>query len=125
MKNSFNLRFETLEASYADAGGVLKIIAAGDWKSTTLDAVQRDLFKVMASDGVKFAAIRLLELDLSAAAVVDSQGLNLLVTVLKQMKIRNVTMRTKVSRRAVYMTLLSVGMNRQMELAFEEVAAAD
>ncbi|MEI6036031.1 MAG: STAS domain-containing protein [Verrucomicrobiae bacterium] len=124
MKSSFNLRFETLEASYDAAGCGLKIRAAGDWKSTTVAAVQRDLLKAMESDGVKLAAIGLLELDLSAAAVVDSQGLNLLVTVLKQMKLRGVPVRTKVARRAVYLTLLSVGMDRQMEVVFEEGLAA-
>ena len=102
----------------------MKVRVAGDLKSTTIDALQRDFADMLGSKNARLADLRVLELDLRDAAVIDSQGLNLLVGVLKGMKLRNVPVRAIVARRTVYLTMLAVGMDRQLELVFEEGKAA-
>ena len=74
--------------------------------------------EVLKSDDVQQADMRMLEMDFTGAALVDSQGLNLLVATLSRMKLRNVLTRIRVARRSVYSTLLSVGLDRHSELAF-------
>ena len=125
MKASFDIKYETFEGKFDAVDCELKIRAAGDWKSTTVGALQRDFVEMLASNNVRLADLHVLEIDLRDTAVIDSQGLNLMVNVLKQMKLRNVPLRVRVTRRAVYLTLLSVGMERQLELVFEESVPAE
>ena len=120
MKSSFDLKFETFSGKYDAVERVVKVRVQGDLKSTTVEALQRDFAAMLASDNVRLADMGLLELDLKEAAVIDSQGLNLIVSVCRQMKLREVLLRVRVARRSVYLTLLSVGMDRQLELIFEE-----
>ena len=119
MKSSCDLKFETLSGQYDAVECALKVRVQGDLKSTTVSALQRDFTAMLAADNVRLADLHVLELDLKDAVVIDSQGLNLMVTVLKLMKLREVPMRVRVDRRPVYLTLLSVGMDRQLELVFE------
>ena len=123
MKSSFDLKFETFSGKYDAVERALKIVVQGDLKSTTVEALLRDFSAMLGSDNVRLADLLVLELDLRDADMIDSQGLNLLVTVLKQMKLRVVPVRARVARRAVYTTLLSVGMERQLDLVFEDGGA--
>ena len=120
MKSSFDLKFETISGKYDTVARALKVQVHGDLKSTTVEALQRDLSAMLASDNVRMADLDLLDLDLKEAAVIDSQGLNLLVAVLKQMKLRCVPVRARVDKRPTHLTLLAVGMDRQLDLVFEQ-----
>ena len=122
MRNSFHLKFETISGKYDTIDSSLKITVQGDLKSTTVDALQRDFAAMLASSNVRLADLNVLELDLKSAALIDSLGLNLLVSVLRRMKMREVPLRVRVSLRSVYRTLLSVGLNRQLEVIFEDSA---
>ena len=48
--------------------------------------------------------------------MVDSLGLNLIISVLKWGKQRDAQLRIKIGKRGVYSTLLAVGLDRQAEL---------
>jgi len=122
MKNSFSLKYETISGECDAIACALNVKVQGDLKSTTVEALQRDFTTMLASDNVRLADLSVMELDLKEAALIDSQGLNLLVSVSRQMKLRKVPMRVRVSLRSVYLTLLSVGLDRQIEVLFEDSA---
>ena len=88
----------------------------GDLKSTTTAALHRDVFAILAHDSARSLQITTVELDISAATMVDSLGLNLVIAVLKWSKHRDASLRIIVGKRAVHSTMLAVGLDRQAEL---------
>ena len=94
----------------------LQLTVAGDLKSTTTAALHRDVFAILAHDYARSLSITVVELDISAATMVDSMGLNLVIAVLKWSKHREAILRILVGKRGVYSTMLAVGLDRQAEL---------
>jgi len=107
---------ETVTPLYNTQTSCLQLSVAGDLKSTTTAALHRDVFAILAHDYARSLSIAVVELDISAATMVDSLGLNLVISVLKWSKQRGASFRIIVSKRGVYSTMLAVGLDRQAEL---------
>jgi anti-anti-sigma regulatory factor len=107
---------ETATPLYDTQSSCLRLSVAGDLKSTTTAALHRDVFAILAHDHTRSLSITVVELDISAASMVDSLGLNLVIAVLKWSKQRGAALRIIVGKRGVYSTMLAVGLERQAEL---------
>ena len=107
---------ETVTPLYITQSACLQLLVAGDLKSTTAAALHRDVFAILAHDYARSLSIAVVELDISAATMVDSLGLNLVIAVLKWSKQREAAFRIIVGKRGVYSTMLAVGLDRQAEL---------
>ncbi|MCS6243148.1 MAG: hypothetical protein H2172_04710 [Opitutus sp.] len=107
---------ETVKPLYITQTSCLQLTVAGDLKSTTTAALHRDVFAILAHDYARSLSITVVELDISAATMVDSMGLNLVIAVLKWSKHREAILRILVGKRGVYSTMLAVGLDRQAEL---------
>ena len=64
-------------------GAHLSAVIPGDLTSTTVESIRRDLHGLMEEPAVKRARVQCLELDLRQARMMDSAGLNLLVSLVK------------------------------------------
>lgn len=111
-------RAETVAISFDTASGALGLVLAGDVKSTTVEALQRDAFALLAHERVRELEPRALVLDLRSAALVDSLGLNLVIAILRWARERNLPLAIELARRGVYLTMLAVGLERQADLRF-------
>jgi anti-anti-sigma regulatory factor len=109
-------RTETVTPLYNTQSACLQLTVAGDLKSTTTAALHRDVFAILAHDYARSLSISIVELDISAATLVDSLGLNLVIAVLKWSQQRGAALRIIVNKRGVYSTMLAVGLDRQAEL---------
>jgi anti-anti-sigma factor len=67
----------------------LEITIPGDIVSTNADQVRTDIMALLESEPVVASKFTMLKLDMSAAKMVDSVGLNLIVGVYKEAKKRN------------------------------------
>ena len=113
-------RTETVKPLYNTQTSCLQLTLAGDLKSTTTAALHRDVFSILAHEYARSLQITQVELDISNATMVDSLGLNLVVSVLKWSKQRGAQLRILVGKRGVYSTMLAVGLDRQAELITTE-----
>ncbi len=116
------LRTETVTASYNRRSTCLHLIVLGDLKSTTTPAQHRDVFFILAHNQVVALDVHAVELDLRAATMIDSLGLNLVIAVLKWSRQRNAKLSILVEKRGVYATMLAVGLERQLDLVYREPA---
>ncbi len=107
---------ETVTPLYNTQSSCLQLAVAGDLISTTTAALHRDVFVILAHDYARSLSITVVELDISAATLVDSLGLNVVISVLKWSKQRGAAFRIIVGKRGVYSTMLAVGLDRQAEL---------
>jgi anti-anti-sigma regulatory factor len=107
---------ETVTPLYDTQSTCLQLTVAGDLKSTTFEALHRDVFAILAHEYARSLSITVVELDIRAASLVDSLGLNLVIAVLKWGQHRGATLRILVGKRGVYSTMLAVGLDRQAEL---------
>lgn len=109
-------RSETVKPLYNTQNSCLQLALEGDLKSTTTAALHRDVFSVLAHDSARSLQITVVEIDISSASMVDSLGLNLIISVLKWSQQRGAKLRILVGKRGVYSTLLAVGLDRQAEV---------
>ena len=87
----------------------LKCVVPGDLTSTTATAFRAQIDQLLNAQG-KTSPLGLLELDLTAARMIDSVGLNLLVSIIKGVKERGGTVR-----------ILIIHQNIQRILAFTRI----
>jgi anti-anti-sigma factor len=100
----------------------LTITVPGDLLSTNYDAVGAELNDIFTSAEVKKAAWDCLVFDLRHARLIDSMGLNLIVSVLNQMKNRAIRVRVQITSRTIHRTFLFTRLERHMEIEFEDSA---
>lgn len=114
-------RAEKIALAFDRPSGALGLLVTGDVKSTTVAELQRDVFALLEHERVRELTPRLIALDLRAAGLVDSLGLNLIIAILRWARERNLPLAIDVGRRAVYLTMLAVGLDRQADLRFHEL----
>ena len=114
------LKTATVKPGYTEETTCLTLTLAGDIKSTTIAEMRRDLGTIIKHEYVFLLKIRLVELDISSAGMVDSLGLNLVLSVLKWAVTSNAEVRIIVGARGVYETLLAIGLDKHAELIFRE-----
>lgn len=62
----------------------------------------------------------ILFIDISASKLVDSMGLNLVISLLKQAQNRGSKVKCKIASRTIHRTLLFTRLDKQMEIEFQE-----
>lgn len=88
--------------------------------STTVDQMQAELETVVSSSSNWNEQWETLTLDMRLLQMIDSLGLNLLVSLIKRANNRDIKIRTLLRSRMVYQTLLATRMDKQMSIHLEE-----
>ncbi len=107
---------ESVAADFDKINAILRIRFGGDLTSTTIAALHRDVQIILGDEHTRAMSIKRVELDMNSAKMVDSLGLNLVITLLKWAKNRDACLGIQISKRGVYSTLLAVGLERQANL---------
>ncbi len=114
------LKTATVKPSYTEETTCLKLTVEGDLKSTTIAEVRRDLGAIIKHEDVFLLKITIVELDISSAGIVDSLGLNLVLSVLKWAGTSNAEGRIIVGSRGVYETLMAIGLDKHAQLIYRD-----
>jgi anti-anti-sigma factor len=99
------------------AASTLTIAFPGDVLSTNVDSLRQQTFGLFDSQELKFGNWKTLKLDLTAAKMVDSAGLNLIVSIIKAVKGRGGSVRATVGNPNVYRTFIFTRLDKQLDLA--------
>lgn len=96
----------------------IKCVASGDLISTTATAFRSQIDQQLGLAS-KQGALGLLELDLSAAKMVDSVGLNLLVSVIKGVKEKGGTVRIVIAHQNIQRILAFTRIDKHAEVQMQ------
>ena len=105
-----------LEHQLEHQTGILHVTIPGDILSTNADGLRAELFGLLDSPDVKQAGLKTLKLDLSAAQMIDSMGLNLLVALIRSVKLRTAEIQATITSLNVQQTFLFTRLDKQMEI---------
>ncbi len=97
--------------------GTLNVTFPGDVLSSNVETLRKELFGLLEEPGVKQGSWSTLKLDLTGAKMIDSAGLNLIVSVIKAVKARGSNVRATVGNPNVYRTFIFTRLDKQCELA--------
>ncbi|MFO1487521.1 MAG: STAS domain-containing protein [Verrucomicrobiota bacterium] len=103
--------------------GSLSIAIPGDILSTNADSLREDLFGVLESEPMQSAGWKTLELDLTQARMIDSVGLNLIVSVVRMVKARQGAVVANVRSSNIYRTFTFTRLDKQMTVIRAEAPA--
>jgi anti-anti-sigma factor len=103
----------------------LRIDIGGDLLSTNFSQVSRELQAILDGEAGKSPGWSTLFLDLTAAKLVDSMGLNILVGLVKRVGAppRNGRVKTRISSPTIHRTLLFTRLEKYMEVEMVGKAA--
>lgn len=88
----------------------------GDVLSTNADALRQEAVGKLESPELKTADWQTLKLDLTSAKMIDSVGLNLIVSLIKTAKARSAKVIGLISNASVQRALVFTRLNTQMDL---------
>jgi anti-anti-sigma factor len=94
----------------------LNIAIPSDIVSTNAEQIRKELFSLLESPLIKQASWELLKLDITAAKMVDSTGLNLLVSIIKTASLRGAKVAAKIGNANVQRTFMYTRLDKQMTL---------
>ena len=94
----------------------LTVIVPGDVLSTNAEELRRDVFSLLESSQGAQAQCAMLKLDLTRARMIDSVGLNLLVTFIRSMKERNGKVQALISSDNIERTFVFTRLDQMLEL---------
>lgn len=95
----------------------------GDILSTTISPLRAEALRLLESPPILNGSWNTLELVLTNAKMVDSAGLNFLVSLIKAAKNRGAVVRAVVASRTVHRTFVFTRLDKQVELVLREEAA--
>jgi anti-anti-sigma factor len=101
----------------------LHLTFAGDLLSTNFDAISSEISEILGDPEIQAAEWNLLVLDLRSARLIDSMGLNLMVSLVKQVSPRQAKIKTLISSPTIQRTLVFARLEKYMEIVFEEKSA--
>lgn len=104
-------------------GSTLTFTLEGDILSTTISPLRAEALRLLESPTVQNGSWNVLELVLPTAKMVDSAGLNFLVSLIKAAKNRGANVRAVVSSRTVHRTFVFTRLDKQVELVLREDSA--
>jgi anti-anti-sigma factor len=94
----------------------LTLVFEGDVVSTNAGVLRQEAFAILESEVISRADWQTLHLDLRAANMIDSMGLNLLVSIIKFAKNRGSKVTGRVANTNVQRTIMFTRLDTQMEL---------
>ena len=98
-------------------GNTLTIGWPGDVLSSNVDSLRQETQALLEGSETRGVQWSVLKLDLTHAKMVDSAGLNLIVSIVKIAKARGATVRATVGNPNVYRTFIFTRLDKQLELA--------
>lgn len=102
--------------SLNESSGVLDVRLPGDVLSTNVDALSKSFTEMLNSPTVSGGKWTRLVLDISQAKMVDSMGLNLIVSLVRQVKNRGARLEVRISNPNIHRTFLFTRMDQQVDL---------
>lgn len=105
-------------APSTNSSASITYVFRNDLLSTNASACQTEIFQLMAADD----RWKLIVLDLRAARIVDSVGLNLIVSVVRAARPAGRSVRLLISHQNVKRVLTFTRIDQHAEVVFEEVA---
>ena len=90
-----------------------------DVKSSTVEDLKEKIDRAIEEADSQPQNLKILLLDFREIHLIDSMGLNLLVSLIKRFKKRSAIVKAKVKTRALYQIFLATRMDKQMVLSFE------
>jgi len=103
----------------------LRIEIGNDLLSTTFDKIVAGIDRVLASDEVKAASWSLLLLDLTKAKLIDSMGLNIIVSLIKKAQAHPARIAARISSPTIHRTFLFTRLEKYMEIELASDPEAD
>lgn len=94
----------------------LTLVVPNDIISTNAAALRTEIFTILESEAISRANWETLQLDLRAANMIDSMGLNLLVSIIKLARTRQSKIVGVIANQNVQRALCFTRLNTQMEL---------
>ena len=94
----------------------VQITVPGDVLSTNVDTIRESIFETIDSEEVTKNGFRKICLDLTAAKMIDSAGLNLLVSVLKVAKAQNASVLARISSPHIQRTFSFTRLDKLINL---------
>jgi anti-anti-sigma factor len=94
----------------------LSLVVPGDIVSTNAPALREEAFGILESETIAKADWQTLQLDLRGANMIDSMGLNLLVSIIKHARNRGAKIVGQVANTNVQRTICFTRLDTQMEL---------
>lgn len=99
---------------------LFKLTIQRDLISTTVDDIHAQLLVILERYDVVQADWAVLNIDLTAAKMVDSLGLNLLLFLIKKAQLRTAKIQATISSQPVYRTFLATRMDKLMHVTLLE-----
>ncbi len=95
----------------------LTLVFGGDILSTNSEEIRSKVFQLLESDQMRNASWSILKLDLLAAKMIDSTGLNLIIAIIKAAKSRGGSVKSVISSTNIHRTFLFTRLDAQMEIS--------
>lgn len=111
------------EVNLSQNANVLTVVVPGDLLSTTVDGIRQDFSAVLEEPAVKRVKVKLVEFDLSEAKMMDSAGLNLLVSFVKLGRGLGFTVRVVVTSPTLLRVLQFTRIDKLVEIVANVPAA--
>jgi anti-anti-sigma factor len=106
----------TLKHQLDLSAGTLSAIVPGDILSTTADTLRGALFDILESAPIQAAKWNILKLDLTKARMVDSVGLNLIVSIVRAVKARDGTVEVTIGSANIQRTFSFTRLDKQVNV---------
>lgn len=94
----------------------LEITFPGDLLSTNADTIRADILALLGSAPVKSGDWNALQLDLTAAKMIDSVGLNLIVAIYKEAQKRQAKTIARISSPNIQRTFLFTRLDKHLQV---------
>ncbi len=109
-----NLTMTSITHHYDAAAGVVSVTIPGDILSTNADTLRDEVFALLETPEIKAGVWQTLKLDLTAAQMVDSVGLNLIVSLVRAVKARQGGVAATVSSANIQRTFKFTRLDQQI-----------
>ncbi len=100
----------------------LRLNLPSDLRSTTVEPISREIQQVLEASAKQGEAWMFLHLDLTEAKMIDSAGLNLIVSLIRLSNQRKARVRISVSNPHVHRTFTFTRLDRQVDLELLETS---
>lgn len=102
----------------------LQIQIRGDVVGSSVAKVRHAFLELVDRQDIRLAGWRLLKLDLTEVARIDSLGLDLCLTILREVQLRSGSLHVTVSNPDIHRSFVFMGLDQQMKLQLVPPGAA-
>jgi anti-anti-sigma factor len=113
-----------MNQNYDPSDRSVQIVIPGDVLSTNVDSIRAAIFDAIESDEALQGGYERICLDLTAAKMIDSAGLNLLVSVLKVAKSRQASVIAKITSPHIQRTFSFTRLDKLIQVEKAETTTA-